>query len=96
MAKIRTDLTIFGYTKVIKYVNADKPSNFKLVYSHGGKDDYKLTNEPTCRVTLKVEDALSPIACNESMTDDFYLIMDGKSFSLLVHGTQPKKTKTKA
>ena len=96
MAKLRTDLTIFGYTKVLKYVNTKKPSNFKLVYSHGGKDDSKLTDEPTCTVVLNANDAKSPIACDESMTDDYYLIMDGKSFSLLVHGTQPKKAKAKA
>lgn len=35
VAIARPDLTIFGYTKVIQYVGADKPANFKLVYSMG-------------------------------------------------------------
>lgn len=96
VAKLRTDLTIFGYTKVLKYVNTDKPSNFKLVYSRGGKDDSKLGDEPSCTVVLNEFDALSPIACKVSDTDDFYLIMQEKSFSILVHGTQPKKSKAKS
>lgn len=44
------DVSFFGYTKVLQYVSAEKPGNFKLVYSFGGKMDSKLKNEPVAYV----------------------------------------------
>lgn len=97
VAFYRPDVTFFGYTKVIEYVKAGKPGNFKLVYSFGGKQDDLLTDEPTCFVIGSIEQAIMKgveIACPTSNSaNDFGYIMGGKSFALLIHGTQPAKPK---
>lgn len=93
----RPDVKFFGYTKVLKYVSASKPDNFKLVYSFGGKQDSALSNEPTCFVVNNIEQAMEKgveIACPDSKSaNDFEYIMNSKSFAILIHGTQPAKAK---
>lgn len=96
VAFYRPDVTFFGYTKVLEYVKAGKPGNFKLVYSYGGKQDNLLTDEPTCFVVTNVEQAILKgveIACPDSKSaNDFQYVVGGKSFALLIHGTQPAKS----
>lgn len=95
VASLRPDIRFFGYTKVLEYVNAGKPQNFKLVYSFGGKQDSLLKSEPTCFVVSTLEQAILKgveIACPETKSpNDFDFVMGGKSFALLIHGTQPAK-----
>ncbi len=95
VASYRPDIRFFGYTKVLEYVSAGKPGNFKLVYSFGGKQDSKLTVEPTCFVVSDLSQAVLKgvkIACPESKSaNDFEYILRGESFALLVHGTQPAR-----
>lgn len=96
VAKNNPHITFYGYTKVLKYVEFDKPGNFKLVYSMGGKFDEEALskNTPHCRVVKTTEEAEKynlPVLCQEKASDDFFHIMAGISFALLVHGTQPKK-----
>ena len=97
VAGSRPDIIFFGYTKVLGYVSAGKPQNFKLVYSFGGKQDSKLTTEPTCFVVSDISQAILKgikIACPETKSaNDFQYILRGESFALLVHGTQPAKSK---
>ena len=54
-----------------------------------------MTDEPTCFVVGSVEQAIMKgveIACPTSNSaNDFGYIMGGKSFALLIHGTQPAK-----
>jgi hypothetical protein len=96
VAMNKPDVTFFGYTKHIAYVTAsriiDLP-NFKLVYSFGGKDDGFLRDEPTCYAVNSIEEARVlgvPVACLNNPADDFTRIMNGESFAILIHGTQPK------
>jgi len=94
IASLNPDITFFGYTKVIQYVNAVKPDNFKLVYSYGGKMDSKLTNEPTVYVIKDKAEAIGKrldVVCQENDWDDFQAIMSGKTFAIVLHGTQPAK-----
>ena len=90
------DVQFFGYSKVLPYVMAAKPDNFHLIYSFGGKLDQEALNSkvPTCYVVTSETEAAAlgvKIICETSDYDDFEMIMQGESFALLVHGTQPKK-----
>lgn len=91
-AKTRPDVTIFGYTKVLPYVLADKPDNFHLVYSVGGIfDNHPLTDTVARAYVVNDESEASmrnlPTACNHSYNDtgDFEYIMEDKSFCLTIH-----------
>lgn len=91
VAELNPHITIFGYTKVLPYVTAKKPDNFKLVYSHGGLFDNKVTDEPVAYVVKNEQDAIGGLPCKDNPAGDFYKIMQGVSFSLMLHGTQPAK-----
>jgi len=95
VAFYRPDVTFFGYTKIIDYVKANKPDNFNLVYSFGGKQDNKLSDEPTCYVINNIEEAASKgveIACYTSNSaNDYKFIVSKKSFAIMLHGVQPAK-----
>jgi hypothetical protein len=96
VAEIRTDVRFFGYTKILNYVNADKPDNFRLVYSFGGKMDSKKTCEPTAYIVKNIAEAIIRgllVSCADNPADDFDFIMEGKTFALVLHGTQPAKKK---
>ena len=91
VAEIRTDILFFGYTKLLPYVTAQKPENFKLTYSYGGKMDSKydtLKNVPCCKVVM---DNTNPdnidIVCNGKNLEheDYYKIIQNESFGILVH-----------
>lgn len=94
VAEVRTDIRFFGYTKVLPYVKYSKPDNFRLQYSFGGKMDSKVTCEPVAYVVKNIAEAikrnLQP-ACIDDPSDDFDFIMEGKTFALVIHGTQPAK-----
>lgn len=95
VAKNNPDVIFFGYTKILPYVTANKPDNFKLVYSYGGKlDQFVTDNVPTCYVIGNEKDSVYPVACEIDKTDDFDFIMKQVSFSLVVHGVQPSKVKS--
>lgn len=96
VAFMRPDIQFFGYTKVLDYVNASKPANFKLQYSFGGKMDSQYNGEPVAYVVKSIDEANSlgvRVACKADPADDFQFIMRGESFALLLHGTQPAKSK---
>jgi len=94
VAQTRTDIQFFGYTKILPYVKANKPENFRLTYSFGGKLDSKVTCEPVAYVVKNIAEAivkgLKP-ACIDNPSDDFDFIMEGRTFALCLHGTQPAK-----
>lgn len=94
VAQSRPDIQFFGYTKILNYVNADKPLNLRLVYSFGGKMDNKKTCEPTAYIVKNIAEAISRelhLACIDNPADDFNLIMEGRTFALHLHGTQPAR-----
>lgn len=97
VAEKRPDVSFFGYTKVLNYVSAEKPQNFKLVYSFGGKMDSQLKSEPVAYVVPDASYAQEHnliVACPpESPSDDYFHILNGISFALCLHGTQPAKSK---
>ena len=94
VAEARPDIQFFAYTKALHYVSASKPDNLSLIYSYGGKLDSKLTTEPVSYVVKSFDEAQKlglPVACQESMSDDYTNIVQGRSFAMLIHGTQPAK-----
>jgi hypothetical protein len=94
VAEIRTDIQFFGYTKVLPYVNADKPDNFRLIYSYGGKMDKQVKLQPVAYVVNNIAEAIERglhLACIDNPADDYNLIMSGQTFALHLHGTQPAK-----
>jgi hypothetical protein len=94
IATLRPDIKFYGYTKILPYVKVNKPDNFRLVYSFGGKMDSKVTCEPIAYVVKNIVEAikrgLQP-ACIDNPSDDFDFIMQGRTFALCLHGTQPAK-----
>lgn len=97
VAEIRQDISFFGYTKVLPYVKAHKSDNFHLVYSFGGKMDSKVTsNIPVAYVVNTINDAILkgiPAVCIDNPADDYNMIMSGKTFANILHGTQPAKAR---
>lgn len=95
VAKINSHVNFFGYTKILEYVDADKPDNFRLVYSFGGKYDAELSGQPTAYVqgSSPIIQGL-PLSCVDNPADDYNFVMNQVSFVLPLHGTQPKKNKT--
>jgi len=90
------EITFFGYTKVLPYLNIDRPDNFSMVYSYGGKLDNKLKNEPVSYVVksfLEAEKLGVEVSCQKNPADDYNFVREGRSFALLLHGTQPKKAR---
>jgi hypothetical protein len=98
VAYYRPDITFFGYTKYLeyaRYVVGMELYNFKLQYSMGGKQDKYVTKyDPTITVIPSPADAKGlGVACVNNPADDYDYIMEGKSFAIAVHGTQPAKHK---
>lgn len=96
VARRMPTVDFFGYTKILPYVSADKPDNFTLVYSYGGKMDDKLTSEPYARVVKNVGKAIElglPVSCVDNPADDYDFIKAQLSFALPIHGTQPARRK---
>lgn len=94
VAKNHPEINFFGYTKVLPYVNYPKSDNFHLVYSHGGKMDNKITTEPVAYVVNTVNDAIKKglqVSCQDNPVDDYELVMQDRTFALVLHGTQPAK-----
>ena len=86
-ALARPNVILFGYTKILDYVLFDRPDNFSLVYSLGGKDDSRASmfEVPKCQVAASPEQALYPIACQDNKMDDYIRIINKESFTILVH-----------
>lgn len=88
------EITFFGYTKVLEYVDESAYSNLHLVYSHGGKQDDMVTNQPVAYVVMTEKDAVEkglPLACKENPADDYVYVVSQQSFAIALHGTQPAK-----
>lgn len=91
VAKKRTDIIFYAYTKSIGYwVNqlGNIPSNFKLNASYGGKQDNLIEqyNLKYAKVVFSVEQA-GNLKIDH---DDTSAYMRDESFCLLIHNTQPK------
>ena len=85
-------IDFFAYTKMLPYMSISRPDNFSMVYSYGGKLDHMRIDEPTAYVVKSVADAEVlgvPVSCQTHPTDDYNFVKAGKSFGLVLHGTQP-------
>ena len=96
VAVTHPEIMFFGYSKILEYVQhsiSNPLPNFKLVYSIGGKYDNLLTDEiPSIRVVENKEIAHSlnlSVSCDIHPADDYDYIINGKSFAIALHGTQP-------
>lgn len=91
IAQSMPDVIFFAYSKqasFVKYLLDNPLDNFKMTYSHGGKmDAYAIKNSlPTCYVAMDYNNPIAPIICTGNHeVIDFEYIMQGKSFSILIH-----------
>jgi hypothetical protein len=93
VAKWLPDVTFYAYTKSIHYwVNrfGKVPANFILTASYGGRYDALISEFDLryAKVVFSEEEARTLRL--EIDHDDSHAIKQGKSFALLIHGTQPK------
>ena len=89
----RPEISFFAYSKILDYVKADKPDNFRMVYSMGGLQDDQRTIEQACYVVDNpgVADKMGlPVACREHPADDYTFFIKKVSFAITLHGCQPK------
>jgi len=94
VASIRTDVQFFGYSKVLEYVTSEKSSNFNLVYSFGGIHDNEINDSvATCKVVEYSNNSVCKTHSDEDASQDYFSILAQKSFTLNLHGTQPKNRK---
>lgn len=89
VARLKTDILFFGYTKSLDYAKTARPSNFALNYSFGSKDDDRWTSDvPTCFIRETPEqytDILTSCATHEKAHEDYYAIFNGETFAIGVH-----------
>ena len=96
VAKNNPNIMFFGYTKILEYAHYNM-DNFKIVYSIGGKYDNNLTTESSIRVVETIEQGHAmglPVACDNHPADDYDYIVNGQSFAIALHGTQPAGSPT--
>lgn len=88
LAKDNPNVVFYGYTKMLDYVLADKPSNFRLVYSIGGRDDKRFAgvDVPYSKVIYDASQA----DANIDIDDNDIHAYNGVSSNLIIHGVQPK------
>jgi hypothetical protein len=89
-----SDISFFAYTKVLPFMKIARPANFAMVYSYGGLMDSLVADEPIAYVVDSVAQAEKlgvPLACHDNPADDYNYVKAGKSFALVIHGTQPAK-----
>lgn len=88
LASMNPDVVFYAYTKIIKYVKSDRPENFRMVYSVGGKDDKEFAGSdvPYAKVIYKESQADAEI----DIDDNDIHAYNGESSNLIIHGTQPR------
>lgn len=94
VAQIAPNIRFYAYTKALQYwvdSRAEIPPNFILTASRGGKFDELIDrhNLPES-VVVPSEEAATALGL-EVDTDDSHAFAGGKSFALVIHGTQPRK-----
>ena len=83
------NVIFYAYTKMLKYVVAERPSNFRMVYSIGGKDDKKFAEMTGVPYSKVIYDA-SQADANIDIDDNDIHAYNGVSSNLIIHGSQPK------
>jgi hypothetical protein len=98
-ARFFPNVVFYSYTKsvpfLVKYLqdNGKLPSNFVFTCSKGGKFDHLIpsTNVKSARVFFSNEEA-EALGLDIDHTDDF-AISGSDDFALVIHGSQPAKSK---
>lgn len=95
VAQRNPNLTFYAYTKSLTYWIEELnniPVNLKLTASKGGKNDHLIEqyNLKFAQVVYSIEEAEQ--LGLEIDHDDSHAFSGNKSFALLIHGTQPKKS----
>jgi hypothetical protein len=94
LAKQNQDVVFYAYSKILEYVgDKERPDNFRMVYSIGGKDDKKfleLDNVPYSKVIYNASQADADI----DIDDNDIHAYKGISSNLIIHGSQPKHINT--
>ena len=97
VAKTRQDIKFYAYTKSLNFWkerHSDIPANFELTASHGGKWD-AMINENALHSVVVVN---HPDEANGLVIDhddsNAYKENRPRSFALLIHGVQPKGSKS--
>ena len=92
VAENNPGISFFGYTKNINFVIADKPDNFRLVYSYGSLHDKKWGKMDCRPATAFIEvtpgqypDVKQVCGSHETSFQDFFAVMSGETFKLAVH-----------
>lgn len=83
------EIVFFAYTKMLPLMNAERPSNFGMVYSYGGRYDTQWDDSiPTCFVITGDDNQYGDIkitCTDENPANDFYSVMAGETFGIRVH-----------
>lgn len=91
VAAAHPEIVFFGYTKVLGLLSMERPANFHLVYSFGGRHDEQAIAQsvPMSVVVENTEEAARlglPVACPTATDpDDYNYIVRGESFALVLH-----------
>ena len=100
MAMMHSDRLFYAYTKSLKYWLKyrewiDQIPNFVLTASYGGRDDSLIEKNNLRYAKVVFSEAEAELLGLEIDHDDSHAAdphNQGKSFALLLHGTQPKET----
>ncbi len=90
-------VTFYGYTKALPHLVKYRkylPANFRFTASRGGTHDYLIEDYKlrSAEVVFSVEEAEAK-GLEIDHDDSLAIAPNGKSFALLLHGTQPVGTK---
>jgi hypothetical protein len=96
IAKRNKSLIFYSYTKSVhffKQCEGEIPSNFRITFSHGGKYDSLIEDkDKSAKVVFSPEEA-KLLKLKIDHDDSNAYSKSKKSFSLLIHNTQPKNSK---
>lgn len=83
------EIVFFAYTKMLPLMSIERPSNFGMVYSFGGKYDTQWDESiPTCFVITGDDNQYGDIkitCTHDAPANDYYEVMAGRSFGIRVH-----------
>lgn len=95
VAKAKPDVLFYAYTKSLNFWAKRKnsiPPNFVLTASEGGRLDDLIKSEKLRSAKVVFSKAEAKKLKLKIDHDDSHAMKNGPSFSLLLHGTQPKNT----
>lgn len=92
VAEANPDVIFYAYTKAVHCMLFDRPQNFRLTASRGGTEDHLIAEHGLKEAVVCFSEEEAASRGLEIDHDDCHAWKkeyDGKSFALLLHGTQP-------